>query len=348
MAQRSLRNRTVQQDYAALNSGKNPSKIKDISTNEILQPDIQIINTDLAALEAEEARLEIVIAVAEKQRQIRGLQDKLNRIASYESRSPPSAKKQPQSEQSSVPAQKVTLKDLSQNKDLSDVLAYLKGGHLDFLDPREESDPGSQKEAQGKYTSVTMYSIPDFINKPAATPNTSADKVKKVEDVTVPQWVSANAKIMQRLISEGMEMDGVQQYLRYTTKMGDYMQMSEVASVMLLDQEHRRQVHEEGRQWDSIDSDKVYFHLKSETSKPAHKMRQPTDDKGKPICIRYNKGTCYLTFCKYAHVCQICKGDHPKIHHHGSSVNFGEQQHPPPLPPSAQGMHPQQQRFRHF
>ena len=156
----------------------------------------------------------------------------------------------------------LSLKDLSRNKDLAEAVQYLKCSYLDFLDTKPPTDT---QEVQSKFTvTKTMYSITDFVIKPNQGPTTE-DKKKSVEHVTAAQWISANARILQRLISDGLQGEDIQRYLRYTSKIGDYLQMAEISSVMVLDHQHRMQVHEENRPWDMIDSDKVYFHLKHST-----------------------------------------------------------------------------------
>lgn len=337
MSERNLRNRTIV-DYNALHSGmkgKNASKIsvgKELASPQMdrqgdLHPEI---SNELQALEVEEARLRLEIALAAKRNEIRLLQSELqksdNLVEEQVTQHLPAVNNQP------LPSNRdheVTLKDLSKDKDLETALSFLKGSHLDFLDKQPaHTSTADQHNIQGK----SLFLIPDFISKPNAsyTSNTERDKVKRVEDVTAAQWISANSKILMKLITEGMEMLDVQRYLRYTIKVGDYLQMAETSSVMLLDNEHRRQVQEEGRQWDNIDSDKVYFYLKAQSAGPApkQKFKQVTDENGKPICLRYNKGACYMSFCKYAHVCLVCKGDHPKVQH-----GVGQSVTPPPSQP---------------
>ena len=68
-----------------------------------------------------------------------------------------------------------------------------------------------------------------------------------------------------------MDIDGVKAYLRYVSKVGEYLQISEASSAMLLDNEHRKQIHEENCQWDHIHRDKVYFYQKAI---PAGKQKQ--------------------------------------------------------------------------
>ena len=150
------------------------------------------------------------------------------------------------------------------------------------------------------------------------------------------------------MITDGLSTENIQRYLRYTAKIGDYLQMAELSSVMVLDHEHRRQVHEENRPWDEIDSDKVYFHLKPFTTSTSGNapFRQ------QPVCIRFNNGNCFRTYCKYSHVCMICKGDHPKTQHWGDQTSCDTSAPPPPshhatpAPPSA--LNPAAPRFRPF
>ena len=81
----------------------------------------------------------------------------------------------------------------------------------------------------------------------------------------MPQWLSANARIMLALL-DNMDKATITSYLRYTAKIGDYLQVSEPSSVMLLDEEHRKSVTRENRQWDDIDGDRRYFYLEKSKS----------------------------------------------------------------------------------
>ena len=213
---------------------------------------------------------------------------------------------------------------MSKNKDLEVALQLLKGSHLEFLG-NETPQCDISAQPQGKSNNSALFCIPDFVTKPnASTANSDRDKVKRVEEVTTAQWISANAKILLKLMADGVDRDEIQRYLRYTVKVGDYLQMAETSSVMLLDNEHRRQVYEENRQWDNIDSDKVYFHLKTHSFFKSKGKQPATDDRGKQICLRFNKGHCYMTYCKYSHVCLLCKGDHPRHQHQQGPQNGGQ------------------------
>ena len=147
-------------------------------------------------------------------------------------------------------------------------------------------------------------------------------------------------------------------YLRYTRKIGDYLQSADTSSVMILDHEHRIQVFEEDRRWDCIDSDKVYFHLKSPKSLNSPRVNKDTSHNGKQICRNFNNGNCYYCACKYAHVCLSCRGDHPRIQHfagqhvsqHINPQHFAPANVSVPPPPMTSTSQPGQSRhtFRPF
>ena len=179
--------------------------------------------------------------------------------------------------------------------------------------------------------------IPDFVTKPntcTVRGSNNKDMVRKVEDVTTEQWISANAKILIKLIDEGMDMEGVKSYLRYTVNIGNYLQVSKPPSVMLLDNEHRHQVYEEHKQWQQIDGEKMYFYLKplpEKGEKQDHRSEPvPRDAYGKTLCLRYNRPSgCQLTFCKFSHVCLVCQGPHSKMQHQEANQTSNSQGGPP-------------------
>lgn len=371
MATRQLRSRGVV-DYNALNSGCKSKKSVDISQDkdklpaaiDILDQITEISpakNTSpssnsamkkrLLALQLEEEKLNLELQVAKQKKDIDVLKSQLlNKSASRElcSDNPRTGS-----------TEKITTQSLAQDKDLEAALNVLKDCHLsEFLEnPQQEAiipaSVGKQINMSGPHL------IPDNVSKPNVSYLNDKDRVKRIEEVTPAQWISANSKILLKLIGEGMNMDGVRSYLRYTSKIGDYLQVSEPSSVMLLDNEHRRQVYDESRQWHEIDGDKVYFHLKSaSTANDNHRYHhkaQPTDDHGRTICLRYNRGSCFMTYCKFSHVCLLCKGDHPKSMHQ----NLQQVPHAPhiaqpgsapqaPVMASAAAPPPVAPRFRHF
>ena len=66
------------------------------------------------------------------------------------------------------------------------------------------------------------------------------------EQVTLAQWIGANARIMERLIRSRQlqSADQICQYLDYTVKFSDYAQVNELPSVMVYDLEFRRKQYE--------------------------------------------------------------------------------------------------------
>ena len=305
--------------------------------------EITKLQVDLNNLAEEERKLELQLEISLKREAVKKLRSKLsansndNDTCNMNSPSPMLVT----NTNNKDAAAHITLKDLSNDKKLEEMLRSLKDEHLEFMEPGLITDgKKSASPCKGKYY------ITDFVNIPTKSSITAAnpDKQKRVEDVTIPQWISANVKILQKLMAEGMSQENVIKYLRYTSKIGDYLQTSDQSSVMLLDNEHRRQVYEEHRDWDSIDGDKVYFHLKSLTTRWQKKSTY-MDDKSKPTCIRFNRGTCFYQFCKYQHVCEICKGNHPKTQHVSQAPPYVASYQPEqPLAPQP----PQPNRFRHF
>lgn len=240
-----------------------------------------------------------------------------------------------------------TLKSLASDHDLNMALEALKTAHLqDILDPDPTmcvGSPAASKSGKGKYD--VLY-ISDFVTKPMSSNKVEEKEIAKglwlkvknnvkTEDVTVPQWLSANARILLTLL-DTLDTEAVKKYLRYTAKIGDYLQMSEVASVMLLDEDHRKLVSRDGREWDDIDGDKRYFYLEKERAKqyrapvgraPQSKKRGPVDEAGKPICLSFNsQAGCTRSWCNFSHVCSIngCTESHPR-HQHNAPPRFRTQ-----------------------
>lgn len=160
---------------------------------------------------------------------------------------------------------------------------------------------------------------------------------QKIKDVSVPQWVGANSRILLTLIDKGADKNTVEKYLRYTAKMGDYFQVSDASSVMLLDEEHRKMVARESRQWDDIDGDKRYFYLekdrraKPQNSKGQAKKQFPMDNEGKPICMGFNsQAGCLRGWCNYSHICSVtgCYQPHTRFQHNNQQ-QFRNQAMPP-------------------
>lgn len=179
----------------------------------------------------------------------------------------------------------------------------------------------------------------------ATTGNTQLKVVSRrakpdVEKVTLPQWITANARIMYKLIQED-RLDDIKGYLLHTIKFGEYADDHNLAGLLRYDHEYRIKQAQGLLKWggDSV-------HLATRFLRPAFKVqewgdnaqkrqgnvanpprrgksrynRPPrfTDRSGTEICMNYNKEYgCTLANCRFAHVCFIpsCHGDHPEYLH---------------------------------
>ena len=83
------------------------------------------------------------------------------------------------------------------------------------------------------------------------------------EAVTLPQWISANARIMAKMISDGVlkSNQDVLDYLEYVMDFGDYAQVNEIESVMLYDHEYRKKQSRKRSKWGSDDIHLANFYL---------------------------------------------------------------------------------------
>jgi hypothetical protein len=83
------------------------------------------------------------------------------------------------------------------------------------------------------------------------------------EKLSTGQWVAANARIMNKLIVGGkLTASTLTDYLEYTRKIGDLLQLYTPGSVFLLDHHHRVDVYESTiRRWSDIDCTLENAHL---------------------------------------------------------------------------------------
>ena len=96
----------------------------------------------------------------------------------------------------------------------------------------------------------------------------TANKRVGPEKLTTGQWVAANARILDKLISSGrLTSSTLTDYLDYCRKIGDLLQLYTPASVFMLDNNHRLEVHETiGKRWNDIDATLQNAHLKKKDS----------------------------------------------------------------------------------
>ena len=141
------------------------------------------------------------------------------------------------------------------------------------------------------------------------------------ESVTLPQWISANARILSKMIRDGnmKSHDDILAYLQSNIDLGDYAQVNELSSIMVYDHEYRRKQSQTGQKLGQDDVHLANFYLvrKQDQYRPRPSNRPPrlVDQSGVEVCRNYNGNGCYRTHCVYAHVCAICKKGHPKRSH---------------------------------
>jgi hypothetical protein len=83
-------------------------------------------------------------------------------------------------------------------------------------------------------------------------------------NLTTGQWISANSRILDKLISSGKFTPAqISNYLTYNRKIGDLLQICTPGSVFLLDHNHRLELHDdENKLWSDIDATLQNAHLK--------------------------------------------------------------------------------------
>lgn len=322
MAGRSLRQRKTV-DYNTMHKGLPQSNEMNAMAENIKQKDIvHELSAELEKLEMEEEQIRLELAVEHKKKQIDELK---SAIASS-----PKVQLQPHQTIPQMPQMEPTTQTLGSDAALNEALALLK--NLDFLNTAESESVITKPPDKGK-----LLTIPDFVHNPTGSATQYSELGKglflhakaklKPEDITTAQWISANTRILRKNIEQGLDQAGIKAYLKYTEKIGDYLQVSEISSVMLLDHAHRQLVFEENRRWDDIDGDMRYFYLeKSKSTTPAgpkqkRSFKSSTDHSGNIICGRFNAiQGCQLQYCKFSHVCSVqgCNMDHPRHAHIGS------------------------------
>ena len=173
------------------------------------------IRKEWEALEIEEQRLRLEIALSEKTKQIGAIMAKatLSENCCFSAKhlgQPPSHKPMTvDTVQCPKHTEDVTLQSLAKKQDLESALEVLKNCHLDFL------HPPSQASAPFQGKSNMLYLIPDFVSKPTASYQSYSEKKKRVEEIIQAQCISSNSRILLKLIEEGMDIDGVKAHLRY-------------------------------------------------------------------------------------------------------------------------------------
>jgi hypothetical protein len=142
------------------------------------------------------------------------------------------------------------------------------------------------------------------------------------DKLSAGQWVSANIRILQRLLPSFSEQE-LSDYLDYTIGVGDNLQLFTGSSVFILDNEHRIDVHKSGRRWNNIDSRLENRFLKRK-EEPLSVPKSQGSGGNKPqssgsssssgrnsdrprsgnVCWKYNspEGCTFGEHCRYVHV----------------------------------------------
>jgi hypothetical protein len=240
-----------------------------------------------------------------------------------------------------------SLKSLSRNKELSQLLKLYNQGDTDFLSAFdvEKLQLGAQGEKPRKH-----LAIPDFITRVEGTPkedegvflSTAGGKLtfkaagpKKIEvqNVCFGQWIGANSRIHE-ILYPSLSPSQNAAYNEYTRMVGDLYQLYTEPSVILLDDEHRRLVALSGRSWADISLHLERLHLKI---KPSGSVVSTSANQGagasvpSKSSVRKSNNPCYgynsragcknPETCRYKHVCSdriegvTCRGAHPKFDH---------------------------------
>jgi hypothetical protein len=306
----------------------------------------------LEEMKAEEELLDLEIQVAEQRRQ---MEKKRQQLAALETPRPTAAMESTTStpqhvaEPAASTSQHVaappaastsqhvasedrpTTASLARDKALQAAVERIKEAHV--VDLLDFDDEHVTRKQTGK--SLPSLFITDYVKKPNASVRhreqnlgrglVLRDSKQKVrpEEVTEAQWAGATMRILLKMLND-MDHEDIRDYLEYNVQIADYLQVCKTSSVMLLDEDHRANVHE-GAPWTPINQQQMFFFLEKKeeappTKKPWQRSKLPTDDTGKQICLKYNSEEgCHRSFCRYSHVCSVpnCKETHSRLQHNG-------------------------------
>jgi hypothetical protein len=140
----------------------------------------------------------------------------------------------------------------------------------------------------------------------------ASNKRVSPEKLTVGQWVGANSRILEKLISSGkLSPSQITDYLVYNRKIGDLLQLFTPGSVFLLDHNHRLEVNEnDSTRWCDVDATLQDVHLtkrnpvQSENAASKYASTSSRRHGRRGVCWAYNTSEgCPNTRdrCKYEH-----------------------------------------------
>ena len=144
------------------------------------------------------------------------------------------------------------------------------------------------------------------------------------DKLSLAQYMEGALKAYSTLQARGAG----ENYLSYLTRVAQLAQVFQWQSVLLFDREFRRLQAESNLPWDTECSYLMTLLLRplpspSSTTANSKYDRRPRKDpaSGKEVCIRFNKGTCTSTACRFAHMCMICLGPHQELNHPKNGVS---------------------------
>ena len=185
---------------------------------------------------------------------------------------------------------------------------------MQLLDLKEQKQEG--KKSTEQFTIKPLY-FKDFVSSNKLVPNDFEEKglfasegaasivmrspTSKIhpENVTVPQWVSANKSMLSALLEHRYIANRQQllEYIKYTEEIGTYFQIYSIPSVMLYDHRYREKQAKENLPWGTPDVHSVNYYLRpsfytrsinqDKTSIPAKSTGIPNvqkDKNGQKIC----------------------------------------------------------------
>ena len=153
------------------------------------------------------------------------------------------------------------------------------------------------------------------------------------QEVSLPQWIGANARIQAELIKRGdlATADAQLRYTRCIVNLGDLAQTNTWASVMLYDHAFRKLQANERLTWDDVNNSwrLAFFtwrnaspNLGENNARPVRVLLRSSlirDSRVHQICINYNQPAgCSFPGCRYAHCCLQpgYQAKHPHYQHH--------------------------------
>ena len=142
---------------------------------------------------------------------------------------------------------------------------------------------------------------------------------KPKEEVSLPMWVGAKARILQKLVDQDRDEEKLrtlrQSHLHYTAEIGDLCQLYTVLPVMVLNDVHRQDQAKMSKTWNDVKLYSPIYHLEKRQVgllpnqfplglRQRQRAQRAVDVDGREICISYNKPAgCHFQPCKYGCSC---------------------------------------------